>query len=55
MKYTVKVTCEYYVDVEADSDDEALKKAVSADYNASDLQNFEYEISEEYTERDEEE
>jgi hypothetical protein len=42
--YKVKVTCEYYVDVEAHDDDEALELAIEADYNLSDLQNFDYEV-----------
>ena len=41
--YSVKVTCEYYVEVEAESKDEALAKAIDADYEICDLQNFEYE------------
>ena len=42
--YTVKVTCEYYVDVEATNEDEALDKAVEANYEICDLQNFSYEV-----------
>ena len=44
--YTVKVNCEYYVEVDAESEDEALDLAVEADYSISDLQNFYYEIDE---------
>ena len=42
--YSVKVTCEYYVEVEAESKDEALAKAIDADYELCDLQNFDYTI-----------
>ena len=42
--FKIKVTCEYYVDVEAENKDEALEKAIDADYELCDLQNFEYEI-----------
>ena len=42
--YSVKVTCEYYVIVEADSEEDALKKATEEEYDISDLQNFYYEI-----------
>lgn len=43
--YEIKVTCEYYVNVEADSDDEALELAIDEEYDLSDLQNFYYEIT----------
>ena len=42
--YTVKVTCEYYVEVDAESEAEAVKIAHAADYDVCDLQNFEYKI-----------
>ena len=42
--YTVKVTCEYYVDVNAESESGALELAIDADYEICDLQNFEYEV-----------
>lgn len=44
MQYKVKVTCEYYVDVEAETEEEALENAVDAPYEIYHLQNFEYEI-----------
>lgn len=43
-KYTVKVTCEYYVEVEAKDEAEAKQKAISANYELSDIQNFKYEV-----------
>ena len=42
--YTVRVTCEYYVDVNAESEDEALELAIDADYELNDLQDFDYTI-----------
>jgi len=41
--YRIKVTCEYYVDVNAETKAEALEIAIDADYELCDLQNFEYE------------
>ena len=43
-KYQVKITCEYYVDVEAENEEEAREAAIESDYDLSDLQNFYYEI-----------
>lgn len=48
--YTVKVTCEYYVVVEAENESEAIDEAISANYEISDLQNFDYFI--EYIDED---
>ena len=46
-KYQVKVTCEYYVDVEAENEEEAREAAIESDYDLSDLQNFYYEVKSE--------
>lgn len=43
-KNTVRVTCEYSVEVEAESEEPALEIAVDADYEIYHLHNFEYEI-----------
>jgi len=43
-EYVVKVECEYYVWVEANSEEEALELAVDANYSVGDLQNFQYSI-----------
>ena len=42
--YEVKVTSEYYVEVEAETEEEALELAVDEEYQLSDLQNFQYEV-----------
>lgn len=42
--YTIKVTCEYYVVVEALSEGEAIMEAIKTEYSVNDLQNFHYEI-----------
>lgn len=45
--YEVKVTCEYYVDVVAETTEEALELAVDEEYQLGDLQNFQYEVTSE--------
>lgn len=42
--YEIKVNCEYYVEVEAESKDEALELAIEAEYELHDLQHFEYTV-----------
>jgi len=46
-RYEVKVTCEYYVAVVADSPGHALELAVEEEFSISDLQQFEYNITSE--------
>lgn len=53
--YVVKVECEYYVEVEADSESQALESAVEADYSLGSLQNFNYSIDEVIRDEEEEE
>lgn len=53
--YVVKVECEYYVEVEADSESQALENAVEADYSLGSLQNFNYSIDEVIRDEEEEE
>jgi len=43
--YNVKITCEYYVDIIAETEGEALNNAIGIEYDSSDFQNFKYEIS----------
>ena len=43
-KYRVRVTCEYEVNVNAESEEEALELAEDADYEIYWLNNFDYEI-----------
>ena len=47
-KYEIKVTCEYYVEIEAETEDEAIDIASTGEgqggYSLSDLQDFEYEV-----------
>lgn len=62
-RFIIKVECEYYVEVEAETAEAALENAVAADYDVGDLQNFYYSVdssediedNEELDERDEEE
>jgi hypothetical protein len=43
-KYTIKVTCEYYVDVEAENEEQACDLAIEEEYDLGDLQNFNYYV-----------
>ena len=43
-EYTIRVTCEYDVVVEAETEEEALDLAVEEEYEIWQLNNFEYEV-----------
>lgn len=50
-KYYIKVVCEYHLEIEAETEDEAIEIAESAEcdgrYDLSDLEGFEYYIEDE--------